>query len=82
MAKKPAKDPSFEEALEKLEKLVESMEQGDLSLEESLKTFEEGVALTRLCEKSLQDAEQKIEMLSNPDENTALDPVTEESLSE
>lgn len=53
----------FEQSLEKLEKLVERMEQGDLSLEESLKTFEEGIKLTRECQQALAQAEQKVKML-------------------
>ncbi len=53
----------FEESLEKLEKLVERMEEGDLTLEESLKTFEEGIRLTRECQQALASAEQKVKML-------------------
>ena len=53
----------FEQSLKKLEELVERMEQGDLSLEESLKTFEEGVKLTRECQQALANAEQKVKLL-------------------
>ena len=53
----------FEESMEELEKLVEQMEQGDISLEESLKAFERGIKLTRACQQSLQDAEQNIQIL-------------------
>jgi len=53
----------FEESLEKLEKLVEQMEEGDLTLEESLKTFEEGIKLTRECQQALSLAEQKVKLL-------------------
>ena len=53
----------FEKALAELEELVETFEQGDLSLEESLKQFERGVALTRSCQKALADAEQKVKLL-------------------
>ena len=53
----------FEASLEKLEQLVEKMEDGDLSLEESLKTFEEGIRLTRECQQALADAEQKVKVL-------------------
>jgi len=53
----------FETSLEKLEKLVEKMEGGDLTLEESLKTFEEGVKLTRECQQALAQAEQKVKLL-------------------
>ena len=54
----------FEASLDKLEKLVEKMEGGDLSLEESLKVFEEGVKLTRECQQALTLAEQKVKMLT------------------
>ena len=53
----------FEASLDKLEKLVEKMEVGDLTLEESLKIFEEGVKLTRECQQALTDAEQKVKLL-------------------
>ena len=53
----------FEKALAELEKLVETMEAGDMSLEDSLKQFERGVALTRSCQKALADAEQKVQIL-------------------
>lgn len=53
----------FEASLEKLEKLVEKMEGGDLTLEDSLKTFEEGIRLTRECQQALADAEQKVKLL-------------------
>lgn len=53
----------FEAAMVELESLVERMEEGDQSLEESLKDFERGIALTRSCQKSLQETEQKIQQL-------------------
>ncbi len=61
----------FEQSLDKLEKLVEKMEEGDLSLEESLKTFEEGIKLTRECQQALAHAEQKVKLLI--DENSTTD---------
>ncbi len=54
---------SFEEALGKLENNVRTLEVGDLSLEESLKIFEEGMRLSKLCSSKLEQAEQKIEIL-------------------
>lgn len=54
---------NFEKSLQELEKLVETMESGELSLEDSLKHFEKGVALTRDCQTALQDAEQKVKVL-------------------
>ncbi len=62
MAKKKA-TPDFEKALAELEALVEKMEQGDMSLEESLKSFERGIQLTRTCQQALEEAEQKVEQL-------------------
>ena len=57
----------FEAALEELEGLVERMEEGDLSLEESLKTYERGIELSRACQKSLDAAEQRIQILTEKD---------------
>lgn len=54
---------NFEQSLKELEQLVEKMEQGDLSLEESLAHFERGIALTRACQQALQQAEQKVQIL-------------------
>jgi exodeoxyribonuclease VII small subunit len=54
---------NFEQSLQELETLVEKMEAGNLSLEESLKYFERGVALTRNCQKALAEAEQKVRIL-------------------
>ena len=56
-------EPSFEQALKALESLVERLEKGELSLEESLKLYEEGIRLSRLCHGKLEEAEGKIEML-------------------
>ncbi len=61
VAKKPAFD--FEASLAQLEKLVARMEDGEMSLEESLKAFEEGVKLTRLCQETLTTAQQKVQVL-------------------
>lgn len=63
MPKRSQKSPDFETALAELESLVEKMEQGEQSLDESLKQFERGVQLTRSCQQSLQDAEQKVQIL-------------------
>lgn len=54
---------NFEEALANLEALVEAMEQGELSLEDSLKAFEQGIRLTRECQAALEQAEQKVQLL-------------------
>ena len=58
-----SKSPDFEAALAELESLVERLERGDLPLDEALKLFERGVALTRHCQGSLQAAQQKVEIL-------------------
>ena len=58
-----SKAPDFEQALAELESLVERLEGGELPLEEALKLFERGVALTRQCQGSLQAAQQKVEIL-------------------
>jgi exodeoxyribonuclease VII small subunit len=57
-------EPKFEKDLEKLEKIVESLEEGGLSLDVSLKKFEEGIGLAQRCEKALSAAEKKIEKLT------------------
>jgi exodeoxyribonuclease VII small subunit len=56
-------EKKFEEAMERLEQIVESLEGGDLTLEESLKIFEEGMKLIRFCSKKLEEAEQKVTLL-------------------
>ena len=55
--------PDFEQSLTELEALVAKLEQGDVPLEEALKTFERGVALTRQCQAALRTAQQKVEVL-------------------
>lgn len=57
-------EPKFEKNLEKLEKIVDSLEEGGLSLDVSLKKFEEGIGLAQRCEKALSSAEKKIEKLT------------------
>lgn len=67
MAKKSAQateEPAdFEKSLKELEAIVERMEQGDTTLEESLRQFERGIALARSCQEALKKAEQKVEIL-------------------
>jgi exodeoxyribonuclease VII small subunit len=53
----------FEEALEKLEEIVRRMEAGEMTLEESLKAFEEGIKLSRLCAKKLDEADRRVDLL-------------------
>jgi len=64
----------FEEAMSELERLVETMEKGELSLEESLESFERGVTLTRICQQALKTAEQKIEILTANSSDAELEP--------
>ena len=54
---------NFEKSLKQLEKIVEDLESGDMSLEESLKSFEKGIKLTRQCQEELSKAELKIQRL-------------------
>ena len=63
MSTRKAKTVDFEQALGELEAVVERLEHGDLPLEEALRQFERGVELTRTCQASLQQAEQKVEIL-------------------
>lgn len=68
----------FEDSLEELEQLVVQLELGDISLEESLKSFERGVALTRTCQKALQDAEHKVQIIIDKNGSQTLEPFTDE----
>jgi exodeoxyribonuclease VII small subunit len=63
MVKKKNKTIDFEKSLDELEGLVDRMEQGDSSLEDSLKDFERGIELTRNCQTALAEAEQKVQIL-------------------
>lgn len=69
----------FEQSLEELESLVAALEEGDLTLEESLKTFEKGVKLTRTCQAALKDAEQKVHILLEQDGELASEPFDPDS---
>jgi exodeoxyribonuclease VII small subunit len=73
MNDKQEKLPNFEKSLEELERLVEQLESGDLSLDESLKQFRRGVELTRHCQGVLEQAQQTVEQLLDPaDESSAV----------
>ncbi len=73
----------FEQALSKLEGIVEEMESGELSLEDSLKRYEEGMKLSRLCSVKLKEAEKKIEILIKDSEgNLNAEPFDEEKIEE
>ncbi|MFC1631015.1 exodeoxyribonuclease VII small subunit [Candidatus Omnitrophota bacterium] len=67
----------FEEALKKLEKIVDELESGKISLNDSLKKYEEGVKLSRFCHKTLQTAQKKIQVLTKKDDGWDLKPFAE-----
>ncbi len=62
--KSGSNEPKFEKDLERLEAIVEALEEGGLPLDEALKKFEEGIKLAQRCEKNLSAAEKKIELLT------------------
>ena len=64
----------FEEALGRLEDIVKKMEAGDMTLEESLKAFEEGIKLARLCSRKLDEAERRVEILLKQEEELVIKP--------
>ena len=70
MARKPSEEPSpvadFEASLDQLEQLVDKMEHGEMSLEESLAAYERGVGLYRRCQSALEQAELRVRLLSDP----------------
>lgn len=73
-----SKSPTFEKSLAELEALVDKMENGELSLEDSLKSFEKGIKLTRECQLALQAAEQKVTLLTQQNGNLAEEPFEQE----
>ncbi len=60
----------FEDAMNKLEKIVSKLEEGDIPLEESLKLFEEGIRLSRFCNQKLDEAEKRVEILMKGKDGT------------
>lgn len=71
---KTSKKADFESAMNDLESIVEQMEQGELSLEDSLKAFEQGIKLTRQCQDALKNAEQKVQQLVEKNGEFKLEP--------
>jgi len=63
MAKKEPPKQTFEEALKRLEEVLDSLEHGELNLEEAVKAFEEGVGLVRFCHGRLDEVERRVELL-------------------
>ena len=83
VAKSTRKQPDydfsrFEASLEELEKIVERMESGDQSLEESLKDFERGVTLTKACQTMLKNAEQKVDKLVKEHGEVKTEPLADD----
>jgi len=76
-------ETKFEDALKKLEKIVEDLEKGDLSLDEALKKYQEGVELSRLCSQRLDNAKKKIDVLvKNKKGEFELKPIDEAKIQE
>ena len=71
-------EAKFEEALAKLEEIVRKMEQGELTLDESLTSFEEGIRLARLCARKLDEAERRIEILLKKEGDLEVKPYNPE----
>ena len=69
------KQPDFERALEELESLVGKLEGGELSLDDSLQHFKRGVELTRHCQSVLERAQQTVDRLTNPEDESTAEPI-------
>jgi exodeoxyribonuclease VII small subunit len=69
--------PDFEKSLEELETLVQQLEFGELSLDDSLKQFKRGVELTRQCQQVLDQAQQMVEKLLDNDDESSATPLDE-----
>ncbi|HLE93108.1 MAG TPA: exodeoxyribonuclease VII small subunit [Sulfuricaulis sp.] len=78
MVKKSISTPNFEAALAELEKIVEKMESGEQTLEESLKSFQRGIELTRACQQGLREAEQRVEKLIQKNKEFVAEPLQSE----
>ena len=79
MPKKAEQPASFETSLQQLEQIVTHLESGNLPLEEALNEFERGVQLARHGQKTLQQAEQRVQILLSDDKNADLTPYTPEN---
>ena len=75
MNEKSKKDTGFEPALGELEALIEQLESGELSLDQSLKQFKRGVELTRHCQSILDQAQQVVEQLIDPADESSAAPL-------
>lgn len=70
---------SFEQSLAELEKIVDAMEQGDIPLEQALESFEKGIKLARTCQKTLNEAEQKVRILIEKNGKQTLEDFSDDS---
>ncbi len=82
MAKKTKKEANFEDSLEKLETIVDQMEDGSLSLEEMMSHFEEGMKLVKFCSGKLNEFERKIELLVKSGEELTTEDFDEPEIEE
>lgn len=80
MESKTTELPDFEKALEELESLVEQLESGELTLDQSLQQFKRGVELTRHCQGVLEQAQQVVEQLIEPDDESSAAPLERDGL--
>jgi exodeoxyribonuclease VII small subunit len=79
VTKKPSKFPDLEQSLSEITQLIEKMEHGELTLDQSLGHFERGITLVKHCQKILVDAEQKVQILiANNKQDTLTDYGNEE----
>ncbi|GMQ97378.1 MAG: exodeoxyribonuclease VII small subunit [Gammaproteobacteria bacterium] len=74
MPRKKTHTPDFEQSLKQLELLVEKMEQGDLTLEQQLECYENGIKLSRTCQVALTKAEQKVRILMEKNGQQDVEP--------
>ena len=82
MAKKKIENLSFEESLSELETIVQNLEQGELSLEDSMTLFERGLNLSQASQEKLKNAEQKIQILLTKNGKNQLEPFDREGNSD
>lgn len=78
-AQKGADELTFEQAMQQLEQIVAQLEQGDMPLEGALQQFERAIALSRVSQQKLQQAEQKVSQLLQQQQGETLEPFTEAS---
>ncbi|MFW2438516.1 MAG: exodeoxyribonuclease VII small subunit [Arenicellales bacterium] len=78
MPAKKSSTPDFETAMQELEQIVESMENDQLTLDESLQKFERGVELSRICQENLKKAEQTVEQLVKKHGELVIEPFNDD----